>query len=303
MNTSAVKRSGFVAIIGRPNVGKSTLLNAVLGQKVSITSDKPQTTRERIRGIYTDDRGQIVFVDTPGALRPRNKLGNFMEKEIERSRTDCDLILWLVEPDLKIGPGDRKIAESLAGCEVPVVLVINKTDRLDDRAGVLPVIDIYKDLYDFKEIFPISAAKGEGIDDLVAMAFDELPEGPAYYGEDEITDMPIRAICSEIIREKSLMLLNDELPHGIAVLIDSMKLSDKKNLYHIDATIVCEKKSHKGMIIGKEGAMLKRIGILARKDMEELIGKKVNLKIWVRIKDRWRDDERLLKNFGYKEED
>lgn len=294
-------KSGFVAIIGRPNVGKSTLLNQILGQKVSITSDKPQTTRERIRGIYSDDDAQIVFVDTPGVHKPKNKLGAFMEKEIERGRSDCDLVLFLVEPDFKIGPGDRHIAETIKNIEVPVFLIINKTDRID-KDELLPVIDNFKDLIDFDEIFPVSAKTGEGVEPLVSEIIKRLPEGPFYYDEDDITDMPIRAMCAEIIREKALHLLDEELPHGIAVLIDEMKLNAKGDLYHIDATVVCEKKSHKSMIIGRQGAMLKKLGTLARVDMEDLCGKRINLKIWVKVKDRWRESDRLLKNFGYIEE-
>lgn len=297
-----MKKSGFVAIIGRPNVGKSTLLNSILGQKVSITSNKPQTTRERIRGIFTDERGQIIFVDTPGYNRPKNKLGEFMEKEIERTRSDAELILFLVEPDRYPGPGDKRIAESIKGIKVPVFLVINKTDKL--RSGeVLPVIDAFKDLSDFAEIFPVSAKTGEGIESLLSTIFDNLKEGPYFYDEEDITDMPMRAMCAEIIREKALRLLSDELPHGIAVAIDEMKLNGRKDLYHIQATIVCEKAGHKGMIIGKGGSMLKKIGTLARSDMEELTQMKVNLKLWVRVKDRWRNSEKLLKNYGYREEE
>lgn len=297
-----MKKSGFVAIIGRPNVGKSTLLNCILGQKISITSDKPQTTRERIRGIYTDDRGQICFVDTPGVNRPKNKLQQFMEKEIEKTRTDADLILFLVEPDKHPGPGDRRIAESIRNTDVPAFLVINKTDKIS-KDEVLPVISEFKDLLEFKEIFPVSAKDNIGVESLLTSIFDELEEGPYYYDEDDITDMPIRALCSEIIREKALLLLSDELPHGIAVMIDDMHLNNKKDLYHVDATIICEKASHKGMIIGKHGDMLKKIGTSARKDMEVLTGKRINLKIWVKIKDNWRDSERLIKDFGYREEE
>ena len=283
-------------------MGKSTLLNAFLGQKISITSDKPQTTRERIRGIYTDDRGQIVFVDTPGVHRPKNKLGQYMEREINRTESDADLILFLVEPDKKVGPGDIHIANSIRNLDVPIFLVINKTDKVS-RDEVLPVINEFKDLLDFDEVFPISAAKGDGVDELLSTVMDSLQEGPYFYDEDDITDMPIRAICAEIIREKALHLLEDELPHGIAVVIDSMKLNGARDLYHVDATIVVEKASHKGMVIGKQGSMLKRIGSAARKDMEELCGRRINLKIWVRVKDGWRDSVRLIKNFGYVDEE
>lgn len=295
------KKSGFVAIIGRPNVGKSTLLNRILGQKISITSDKPQTTRERIRGIFTDERGQIVFIDTPGVHRPKNRLGEYMEQEIIKTRSDADMVLFLVEPDSKPGPGDKHIAESIKESKVPVFLVINKTDTVT-RDEVLPVIAAYKDLLEFDEIFPLSAKTGAGVSELVDFVFKNLPEGEYFYDEDDVTDMPIRAMCGEIIREKALFLLSDELPHGIAVVIDSMKLNEAGNLYHIDATVVCEKASHKGMIIGKGGAMLKRIGTLARADMEELCGLKINLKLWVKVKEKWRDSERLLSNYGYTQE-
>lgn len=291
-----MRKSGFVAIIGRPNVGKSTLLNQILGQKISITSDKPQTTRERIRGIFTDERGQIVFCDTPGVHRPKNRLGEYMEHEIDATKKDADLILFLVEPDKRPGPGDLHIANTIPG-DVPTFLVINKTDTIKHEE-ILPVIDAYRGICDFTEVFPISAKTGEGVKPLVSSIFENLEEGPMFYGEDEVTDMPIRAICAEIIREKALMLLSEELPHGIAVVIDSMK---EQGICHIDATIICEKSSHKGMIIGKGGGMLKKIGTLARIDIEDLVDSKVNLKLWVKVKDKWRDSEFLLKNFGYVE--
>lgn len=297
-----MRKSGFVAIIGRPNVGKSTLLNSILGQKISITSDKPQTTRERVRGILTEKRGQIVFVDTPGANRPKNKLGMFMEDEIKRTKLDADIIIMMVEPDKVPGPGDRRIINGISGADVPVFLAINKTDTLE-HGQVLPIIDNYKDLMDFDEIFPISAKSGDGVESLLDNVFNYLKEGPQFYAEDEVTDMPIRAICAEIVREKALMLLSDELPHGIAVTIEQMKLNQKGDLYHIDANIFCEKKSHKAMIIGKHGDMIKKIGTMARKDMETIAQKRINLKLWVKVKDNWRDDERLLKNFGYKSEE
>ncbi len=294
-----MSKSGFAAIIGRPNVGKSTLLNSILGQKISITSNKPQTTRENIRGIFTDDRGQIIFIDTPGANRPKNKLGSFMESEIASTREDADVILFLVEPDKVPGPGDKRIAKTIAESKAPIYLIINKIDTLS-VGEVLPVIDSFKNLLDFKEIFPVSAKTGEGIDKLLDTVFNDLPKGPSYYGEDEVTDMPIRAMCAELIREKGLLLLSEELPHGIAVVIDSIEPNKSKNLYHIMATIVCEKASHKSMIIGSQGKMLKKIGTLARRDMEDLLEKKVNLKLWVQVRKNWRDSDRLLKNYGYR---
>ena len=295
-------KSGFVALIGRPNVGKSTLANRIIGQKIAITSAKPQTTRNRIRTVYTDDRGQIIFLDTPGIHKAKNKLDNFMVKTAEKTLDGVDLILWLVEPATYIGAGEQHIAELLKGRKTPVVLVINKVDKV--KKEELPaVIDSYKGVLDFAEIVPVSALKGNNKDELVKVIFDYLPEGPMYIDEDTVTDQPIRQISAEIIREKALRLLSDEIPHGIAVVIDKMKEREDKPLWDIEAQIICERDSHKGIIIGKKGEMLKKIGASARHDIEVLIGNQVNLKLWVKVKKDWRDAESLIRNFGYREED
>ncbi len=290
------KKSGFVAVIGRPNVGKSTLANRIIGQKIAITSNKPQTTRERIRTVYTSDRGQIVFLDTPGIHKAKNRLGDYMMKVTKRSISEVDLILWLVEADDKIGPGDRKIAQQLKETDIPVILVINKIDT-KKRDELFAIIDSFKDLCDFAEIVPVSAIKGENVDVLVDQIFDYLPEGVPFFDEDTVTDQPIRHIVAELIREKALGCLSDEIPHGIAVTVETMEYTDK--IVNIDATIICEKESHKGIIIGKGGAMLKKIGSAARYEIEKLVEKKVNLKLWIKVRKDWRASDMMLKNFGY----
>ena len=296
-------KSGFVTIIGRPNVGKSTLMNHLIGQKIAITSNKPQTTRNRIQTVYTDmERGQIVFVDTPGIHHAKNKLGEYMVKVAKTSMKDVDVILWLVEPDTSIGSGDQEIAKQLSGVDIPIMLVINKVDTVP-RERILEVINTYKELLDFAEIVPLSALRGQNCDELVDCIFKYLPEGPMFYDEDTVTDQPERQIVAEIIREKSLHALNEEVPHGIAVSIDQMKKRKGKRLYDIDATIICERDSHKGIIIGKQGAMLKKIGSNARFEMEKLLDAKVNLKLWVKVKKDWRDSDFLIQNFGYREDE
>ncbi len=295
---SEEKKSGFVALIGRPNVGKSTLMNTVIGQKIAITSDKPQTTRNRIQTVYTDERGQVVFVDTPGIHKAKNKLGEYMVTAAERTLKDVDLILWLVEPTTYIGAGEEHILEELSHVGLPVLLVINKIDTVK-KEELLPVIAAYSAKYDFDEIVPVSALKNENTPDLLETIFNYLPYGPAFFDESTVTDQPERAIVAEMIREKALRSLNEEVPHGIAVAIDSMKKRGKNNLYDIEATIVCEKNSHKGIIIGKKGAMLKKIGTEARRDIENLLQAKVNLNLWVKVKKEWRDSDFLVKNFGY----
>ncbi len=291
-------KSGFVTIIGRPNVGKSTLMNHLIGQKIAIMSDKPQTTRNRIQTIVTDDRGQVIFIDTPGIHVPKNKLGEFMNKSAETTLNEVDAILWLVEPDTQLGKGDSYILERLGNVKTPVFLIINKVDKIP-KEKVLEVIATFKDKYDYADIIPISAFKGENTDVVMDKLFETLEEGPMYYPDDMITDQPERQICAELIREKVLHLMKQEIPHGVAVVIDQMKQRGKKNLVDIDATIVCEKDSHKGMIIGKQGSMLKEIGTRARMDIQNLLGSKVNLKLWVRVKKDWRDSDFLLKNYGY----
>lgn len=291
-------KSGFVTLIGRPNVGKSTLMNRLIGQKIAITSNKPQTTRNRIQTVYTCKEGQIIFLDTPGIHKAKNKLGEYMVAVAERTLREVDVILWLVEPTTFIGAGERHIAEQLKNIDTPVILVINKIDTVS-KADILTFIDTYKDLLDFKEIIPVSALKGENTDDLLSSIFNYLDEGPCYYDEDTITDQPERQIVAELIREKALRNLSDEVPHGVAVAIDSMKERSSGNIIDIDATIVCERSSHKGIIIGKQGSMLKKIGTDARHDIEALLDCKVNLKLWVKVKKDWRDSDFLIKNFGY----
>ena len=295
-------KSGFVTIIGRPNVGKSTLMNRMIGQKIAITSNKPQTTRNRIQTVYTDmDRGQIIFLDTPGIHKAKNKLGEYMVNVAEKTLNEVDVVLWLVEPSNFIGAGEQHIAEQLKKVKTPVILIINKMDMVE-KDKVLEFIDTYRKIYDFAEIIPTSALRGQNIDDVIDSIFKYLPYGPQFYDEDTITDQPERAICAEIIREQALHALNDEVPHGIAVAIDQMK-TRKGGIVDIDATIVCERDSHKGIIIGKQGSMLKKIGTNARYEMERLLDTKVNLKLWVKVKKDWRDSDFLIKNFGYREEE
>ena len=293
-------KSGFVAILGRPNVGKSTLMNQLVGQKIAITANKPQTTRSRIRAIFTDEeRGQIVFLDTPGIHKAKNKLGEYMMDQVNLAMADSDMILWLVEPETTIGGGDKKIAERLAKADIPVILVINKTDTIGHE-DVLPVIAAWQDLIPYAEIVPLSARKGTGCDILLEQIYKYLPYGPMYYDADEVTDQPMRAIVAEVIREKSLHALRDEVPHGIAVIVEEMKRRDKASgLYDISATIICERDTHKGIIIGKGGSMLKKIGTNSRYEIEQMLEEKVNLKLFVKVKENWRDSDIQLKNFGY----
>lgn len=295
-------KSGFVTLIGRPNVGKSTLMNRLIGQKIAITSNKPQTTRNRIQTVYTCDEGQIVFLDTPGIHKAKNKLGEYMVSVAERTLKEVDVILWLVEPSTFIGAGEQHIAEQLRSVKTPVFLVINKIDTVE-KAEILKFIAAYKDIVDFAEIIPVSALKGENTADLLQAMMKYLPTGPQYYDEDTITDQPERQIVAEMIREKALRNLSDEIPHGIAVAIDRMHERPNGSIIDIDATIVCERNSHKGIIIGKQGAMLKKIGSQARADMEALLDCKVNLKLWVKVKKDWRDSDFLIKNFGYRKTD
>lgn len=291
-------KSGFVTLIGRPNVGKSTLMNQLIGMKIAITSDKPQTTRNRIQTVYTGEKGQIVFLDTPGIHKAKNKLGEYMVTVAERTLKEVDVVLWLVEPSTFIGAGERHIAEQLQNIKTPVVLVINKIDTVK-KEEILIFIEAYKDLCNFAEIVPVAAINGENTDTLVDVIFQYLPEGPMYYDEDTITDQPERQIVAELIREKALRRLNDEIPHGIAVAVDQMKTRRHGHIVDIDATIVCERESHKGIIIGKQGSMLKAIGTQARKEIENLLDMKVNLKLWVKVKKDWRDSDFLMKNYGY----
>ena len=292
-------RSGFVAIIGRPNVGKSTLMNHLIGQKIAITSKKPQTTRNRIQTVYTNEQGQIVFLDTPGIHKAKNKLGEYMVQVAERTLKEVDAIMWLVEPTTFVGAGERHIAQQLQGIGVPVILIINKVDTVK-KEEILPAIDTYRKICDFAEIIPCSALRGINTRDIIGTIMKYLPYGPMFYDEDTVTDQPQRQIAAEIIREKALHALDDESPHGIAVAIDLMKeRPGKSNLIDIDATIICEKDSHKGIIIGKQGAMLKKIGSNARYELERMLEARVSLKLWVKVKKDWRDSDFLIKNFGY----
>lgn len=296
-------KSGFVTIIGRPNVGKSTLMNQLIGQKIAITSKKPQTTRNRIQTVYTDNsRGQIVFLDTPGIHQAKNKLGEYMVHVAENSLRDVDVILWLVEPSNYVGAGEQHIVKQLEKAKLPVILIINKIDMVE-REKILEYIDTYRKIYDFDEIIPVSALRGTNLSDVIDSIYKYLPYGPMFYDEDTVTDQPKRQIVAEIIREKSLHALDEEVPHGIAVVIESMKDRKKGNMTDIEATIICERESHKGIIIGKGGAMLKKIGSNARYEIERLLECKVNLKLWVKVKKDWRDSDSLMKNFGYRKED
>ncbi len=295
-NNNAAYKSGFVTLIGRPNVGKSTLMNRLIGQKIAITSNKPQTTRNRIQTVLTTDEGQIVFLDTPGIHKAKNKLGDYMVNVAERTLNEVDVILWLVEPTNFIGAGERHIIEQLKKTNTPVILVINKTDTVK-KDEVFSFIDTYRKELDFADVVPVSALKGRNTDELVECIFKYLPYGDPFYDEDTITDQPMRQIVAELIREKALRLLEEEIPHGIAVSIESMK--ERRDICDIEATIICERDSHKGIIIGKGGQMLKRIGTTARPDIEDLLEMKVNLQLWVKVKKDWRDSDFLLKNFGY----
>lgn len=293
-------KSGFATLIGRPNVGKSTLMNRLIGQKIAITSSKPQTTRNRIQTVYTAKEGQIVFVDTPGIHKAKNRLGDYMVNVAEHTLREVDVILWLVEPSDFIGAGERHILEKLSKVDTPVILVINKIDTVK-KTELLHFIDTYRKERDFEEIVPVSALKGDNTKELIDCIMKYLPYGPAFFDVDTITDQPQRQIAAEMIREKALRCLEEEIPHGIAVTIEKMKR--RGDLTDIEATIICEKDSHKGIIIGRQGAMLKKIGTQARKDIEAMLDGRVNLQLWVKIKKDWRDSEFLLKNFGYNQKE
>ena len=293
-------KSGFVTLIGRPNVGKSTLMNYLIGQKVAITSNKPQTTRNRIQTVLSRKEGQIVFVDTPGIHKAKNKLGEYMVHVAWRSLNEVDVVLWLVEPSTFIGAGERHIIEQLKKVKTPVILVINKIDMVK-REEVLLFIDAYQKEFDFAAIVPVSARSGENTEELVRVVMQMLPYGPQFYEEDVLTDQPERQIVAELIREKALHCLQDEIPHGIAVAIDQMKM--QKKMMHIDATIICERDSHKRIIIRKQGGMLKKIGSTARFEIEKMLKTRVNLKLWVKVQKNWRDSDYMMRNFGYRKEE
>ncbi len=295
-------KSGFVSLIGRPNVGKSTLMNHLIGQKIAITSDKPQTTRNKIQTVYTDDRGQIIFLDTPGIHKAKNKLGEYMVNVAEHTLKEVDVLLWLVEPSTFIGAGEQHIAEQLNQVKTPVILVINKIDTVKNQEEILTFMNAYKDICKFAEIVPVSALKDKNTDLMLELIYKYLPEGPQYYDEDTVTDQPMRQISAELIREKALRLLNDEIPHGIAVTVEKMKERDN-GIMDIEANIICERESHKGIIIGKGGSMLKKIGSAARREIENQLEMKVNLQLWVKVRKEWRDSELYMKNYGYSQKD
>lgn len=297
MNEKAFK-SGFVTLIGRPNVGKSTLMNHLIGQKIAITSKKPQTTRNKIQTVYTCEEGQIIFLDTPGIHKAKNKLGEYMVNVAEQTLKDVDVVMWLVEPTTYVGAGEKHIAQQLEKTNLPVILVINKIDTIQ-KEEILQVIDTYRKLYDFAEIIPVSALRGMNTEDIITSLFKYMPYGPMFYDEDTVTDQPQRQIVAEVIREKALHALDEEIPHGIAVTIEKMRERKGQNIVDIEATIICERESHKGIIIGKQGTMLKKIGSNARYEIEKMLEEKVNLKIWVKVRKDWRDSDIQMKNFGY----
>ena len=294
-------KSGYTAIVGRPNVGKSTLMNKLIGQKIAIISDRPQTTRDRIETVYTDERGQVIFVDTPGIHKAKNKLGVYMDTVAERSFSDADLVLWIVEPTDYIGAGEEHIAELLSALNKkkhPVVLVINKADTVKDPGRIKDVIENYSHRCDFNDVICVSALTGKNTDELMDIVYNYMPEGELYYDEETVTQIPMRTIAEELVREQMLRLLKDEIPHGTAVIINSFK-ERRNGLFDIEADIICERDSHKGIIIGKGGAMLKRIGTGARAEIEEQLGAQVNLRLFVKVRKNWRDDEGFVRSFGY----
>ncbi|OCT17144.1 GTPase Era [Paenibacillus pectinilyticus] len=295
-----VFKSGFVAIIGRPNVGKSTLMNQIIGQKIAIMSDKPQTTRNKIHGVYTSDNGQIVFLDTPGIHKPTSKLGDYMSKVAHGTLGEVDAVLFLVDVADGIGGGDRYIIEQLKHIETPVILVLNKIDLVQPEA-LLAIITNYKDLYNFAEIVPVSALKGNNVTTLLEQIIRYLPEGPQYYPADQITDHPEQFVCAELVREKILHMTREEIPHSIAVQIEDMKV-EPNGVVHISAVIFVERESQKGIVIGKQGALLKEIGRQARRDIETLLGSKTFLELWVKVKKDWRNQDRVLRDLGFRHE-
>lgn len=301
MNQASKKyRSGFVAIIGRPNVGKSTMMNQIIGQKIAIMSDKPQTTRNKIHGVYTTDEAQIVFLDTPGIHKPESKLGDYMMKAAHGTLGEVDAVLFLIDVASGIGGGDRYIISQLKEIDTPVILVMNKIDQVAPEA-LLPIITQYKDLYDFAEIVPISAIQGNNVTTLLEQTIKYLPEGPQYYPADQVTDHPEQFVCAELIREKILHLTREEVPHSIAVQIEDMRVQDNGVVY-IGAVIFVERDSQKGIIIGKKGALLKEVGQKARHDIEALLGSKTFLELWVKVKKDWRNQDRILHDLGYRNE-
>jgi GTPase len=291
-------KSGFATLIGRPNVGKSTLMNQIIGQKIAIMSDKPQTTRNKIQGVYTKEDVQIVFLDTPGIHKPKSKLGDYMVKVATNTLAEVDLVLFLADVAEGLGGGDKFIIEQLKGIRTPVMLVLNKIDQVHPEA-LLPVIAQYKDLYPFAEIVPVSALQGNNVSTLLEQIVKYMPEGPQYYPADQVTDYPEQFICAELIREKILHQTREEIPHSIAVTVEQMKV-EENGVVHIGAVIFVERDSQKGIVIGKNGALLKEIGRLARKDMEALLGSKIFLELWVKVKKDWRNQDRVLRDLGFR---
>lgn len=290
-------KSGFVAIIGRPNVGKSTLMNQVVGQKIAIMSDKPQTTRNKIHGVYTTNESQVVFLDTPGIHKRQSKLGDYMNQTALGTLGEVEAALFLVDASEGIGGGDRYIAEQLKKIKTPIILVLNKIDKIDPPA-LLPLIEQYRKLHDFAEIVPISAKLGNNVNTLLDQIQRYLPPGPQYYPEDQVTDHPEQFVCAELIREKILHMTREEVPHSIAVTIEDMRVEENGTVY-ISAVIFVERDSQKGIIIGKQGALLKEVGRQARQDIQRLLGSKIFLELWVKVKKDWRNQERVLRDLGF----
>ncbi|WP_078391384.1 GTPase Era [Shouchella patagoniensis] len=301
MNQENEFKSGFVSIIGRPNVGKSTLLNRVIGQKIAIMSDKPQTTRNKIQGVYTDNEAQVVFIDTPGIHKPKHRLGDFMMKVAKNTLREVDLILYVIEADAKFGPGEQFIIDRLNETKTPVFLIVNKIDKIHPDA-LLEVIDQYRERYQFEEIIPISALDGNNVPTMMEQIINNMEEGPQYYPSDQVTDHPERFIVAELVREKALHLTKEEIPHSLAVVIEQMKRRDNGKIY-VGATIIVERSSQKGIIIGKRGSMLKEIGQLARTDIEALLGSSVFLELWVKVQKDWRNRPSQLKDYGFNEDE
>jgi GTP-binding protein Era len=295
-------KSGFISIIGRPNVGKSTFLNRVIGQKIAIMSDKPQTTRNKVQGVLTEQDSQLIFIDTPGIHKPKHKLGDFMMKVAQNTLKEVDLVLFMVNAEEGFGPGEEFIIEKLQSVRTPVFLIINKIDLIHPDK-LLTIIEGYKEKYEFKEIVPISALEGNNVERLLETIKDYLPEGPQYYPADQVTDHPERFIVSELIREKALHLTREEIPHSLAVLIEKMERKKEKNTVHVMATIIVERDSQKGIIIGKQGSMLKEIGKRARLDIENLLGTKVFLELWVKVQKDWRNRATHLRDYGFRDDE
>ena len=302
MNHNQPYKSGFVSIIGRPNVGKSTFINRVIGQKIAIMSDKPQTTRNKIQGVYTTNQSQTIFIDTPGIHKPKHKLGDFMMKVAQNTLKEVDLVLFMINAEEGYGRGVEFIIERLKQTNTPVFLIINKIDQIHPDE-LLPLIEQYKKLYPFKEIVPISALQGNNIDTLLQQIEDLLPEGPQYYPEDQVTDHPERFIITELIREKVLHLTREEIPHSIAVVMDTLERRENNAAIYVGATIIVERNSQKGIVIGKQGSMLKEVGKRARVDIEALLGSKVFLELWVKVQKDWRNKASQLRDYGFREDE